>query len=299
MSYPTYHQVKTLARSLAEGKNIRERRSDGEKLCNKLGKVEVRRRLAAEANGRPEGLREMWRLLSNYVIAGLLNMHSKKSKLVPDDIRILKRFLEACTSATEGFENELSTSKLAKKEVRSIIQFVLDLLDEVDEGKFDNPEFEIALLELLSQICSAREFVVHFRPQHDMRVILEVMERRIEQDKPSVTVMASQIVQRLFSTSVSLQMSLDNLLPGFVKVAANWCRLKNGSEDEDHSLIELEYMMGALAVLMNSNFEQAIGPMTRHGAVILRFAKRRYVKPGIRQSHKDREALNEYFMAHM
>ncbi|GKY92429.1 hypothetical protein MPSEU_000213400 [Mayamaea pseudoterrestris] len=297
MSYPTYSQVKSLARSLAEGKNIKDRRRDGEELCRILGRPETRQRLVVEASGRPEGLREMWRLLTNYVIAGLHSINSKRSKLLPDDVRILRRFMEICITSTEGFENELSTGKLTKKEVRAVIQFVLDLLDEVDDGKFDNAEIEVVLLELLSQICIAREFVVHLRPQTDMRIILEVAERRIEEDKPSTTVLVAQIVHRLLATAASLYISLDNLLPGYVKVVASWCRSKHGMHD--CTLAELEHVIGGLAVLLKSNPEQAIGPMTRHGAIVLKFVKRRYVQPALRRNNKEREALNDYIVSHI
>jgi hypothetical protein len=299
MAQPLYNELRLLAKNFAEAKNIKDRRKAGEALCHKLGSARTRALLVSEANGYAEVLRGLWRMLASHLLAGLKHVHSKKNKLAQEDMRIFKRFLDICITAKEGFENELSSGKLTKKHIRSIIEFVLNLLYEVDEGTHDNPDFEVVLLELLSQICNAREFVVHFRPQNEMRVILEVAERRIvcEADASPNIVLAAQIVYRLFSTSATLHFSLDYLLPGFVKVVATWCRDKIDSLD--HTLGELEYLMAGLAILLNSNPEQAVAPMSRHGGLILKFAKRRYRKAGIRQSHKDREAMNEYFMAHM
>jgi hypothetical protein len=298
MSYPTYNQVKRLAQGFAEGKNIRDRRRDGNDLVGLLNNSDVRQRLGAEANWRPQGLREMWRLLVGHVLAGLQDMHSsgKKSKLLPEDVRTLNKILEACVRAQEGFENELSSSKLTKKEVRSAVQFSLELLDEVDDGKL-GIDFEAALLETLNQLCSCKEFVVHCRPENDTRAILEVAERRIEQDKPKTIIQAAQIFYRLLTASASMQISLDSLLPGCVKMVAVWCRSKHDMSEQ--AIGELEYMIEGVVVLLNSNPEQAIGPLTRHGAVILKFCKRRYGKHAIRQNHKERDALNHYFVAHM
>lgn len=299
MSHPTYKQVRDLAEGFAEGKNIRNRRHDGNELVELLNRADIRKRLLSEANNRPDSLREMWRLLVQLVLKGVGNMHSsgkKTTKVLPEDVRILRKVVEACIKATEGFENELSASKLTKREVRSAIKLVLELLDEIDEEKLE-ANCELALLELLALICSAREFVVHFRPDNDMRVILEVAERRIEQGKQASIILAAQIFHRLLVTAVSLQMSLDFLMPGCVKVVSSWCRNKH--DMSDNILGELEFILGGLAVLLDSSPEQAVGPVTRHGAVILKFCKRRYAKPATRQSSKDRDALNQYFMAHM
>ena len=314
MSRSTYFQVRELVDVLIETKAVVKRRAAGTQLQEMLSRPEIRQRLALEAEGgtasssphqgcmfdpsravrRRRTLSEMWRMIVRGAVLAVNDIATGKSKLSLGDITMLYKIIQACDMGNEGFENAYSTTKLSRREVKSVTKLCLALL----EDDYALQIAELQLLELLAFPCSRREYVAHFRPQPELQIILEEVEKRLLAEEDSLTRGTRDVAAKLFAnvihTSDDLHMSLHLILSDALKLVSNWCSQAIKRDNLRH-VSELSDLFNGVTTLLYSNPEQAVAPLTREGKAILSFAKRRYANADETQRH----ALNRYFQCHM
>jgi hypothetical protein len=296
MDSTTYDEVRRLCDCVRNTKAVVKRRKFGLELVTFLSKAEVRRRLTMEASKsfkrRREVLSAVWRLVVESFVMAMENHLSGKTKLLISDMNMLYKVIVLVDKANEGFENAYSTAKLAKKEAKKVTRLCLGFFEEDAVLNISDPNDELQLLEFLAFICSKKEFVAHFKPHSELQVIMEEVEKRISSGSGAITQLAAATVfANTIETCSSLKMSLNLIMPGAIKLIAGWCatNLTNSRP------IALTNLIRGVTLIVNSNPEQAVAPLTRHGRPILSFAKKRYPSADEMQ----RNALNQFFQCHM
>lgn len=300
----TYREVRSLQRALDGTSAVQKRRAAAKELLEKLLKSETRYWLALEAETGVKGVRrhkyrllkDVWRSIMLSIVACTDQIAKGKTKLTETDIQVFYKFLQVCDSAVEGFEDAYNAWKLSRKEVKAVLALILDLLDDPQAKEIA----ELQLLEILVFICSKREYVNHFRPK-EIQIIVEEAEKRIggveESSRARGTLgAAARMFHEVIKTAVGLGASLSSLLPGSIRLVADFCERNIRAESVGFRRIaEQSDLLDAIVVLIRSDPEQAIAPLARHGRVMLSFAKRRYPLVDDMQ----RNSLNHYFACHM
>jgi hypothetical protein len=279
----TYQTIRSLAKELIDEKGIKNRRILAEKLTNLLGNPSIRHKLASEVpppahkRGRVsihvaqrQALAEVWRyIIYTAVVVSQQNVAKQKSKkLLKDDVIFPWKMLRLCSKV-----------ELSKNEAKLLIRYCLDMLDDEDALQVA----EIDILEMLDHICSRREFVAYFKPQSEIRLILQEVESRINSPPDDLSVAraaslkASEIFKNLMYTASDLGMGMHLILPGCVKMVAEWCATHSAVDiSAAANKPELPFLLSGVACLLRSEPEQSVAPLTRHGRPFMRLAMRCY-----------------------
>lgn len=214
------------------------------------------------------------------------------SKILPQDVEMFRKVLEINDDFVEGFEDSYNSEKLSRKEVKMVTSLCLGMLEDEDVLRTS----EVEVLRILTLISSRKEYVVYFRPEKEIQLILEEVERRILSDEVGTRLarqQAAKMFESILSTASDLRTSLTVIMPGTIKLVATWCKQVLESSDTG-TFEEQVHLTGGVAALLVSNPEQAIAPLTRHGLGILALAKRRYGSKQI-----PNHVLHNYFLAHL
>jgi len=311
----TYREIRSLAQEL-NSPRIRQRRAAGEKLQQMLSMAEVRRRLAQEAGAAAAGrqgnegrdrrsinverrmaLSEMWRYIILNAVLSVQAIAQGSSKMTETDILMPYKLIKCCDLPYENPEMAIDEpSKLSRKETKLVFTYCYDMLQ--NEAALDLAE--VQLLEMLAYLCGRKEYVAYMRPHLEMHAVVQEIEHRLipKSDKnsvqPDVGLVCAKIFENLISTSSHLGIGLHLLMAGCVKFVATWC-VNMSNRERQGPTAELPHLFRGLAILIKSDVEQAIVPLTRHGRPILSFCKRCYVNADV--AH--RAALDEYFLSHL
>ena len=294
----TYLEIRALANELNSTK-VRDRRAAGEQLQQRLSRVEVRQRLAQEAQGNSQALAEMWGLILMNAIVSVQKMIGKTStKVTATDLLLPFKLLRCCNLDDTNNNNnnmyqESASSKLSRKTTKLVFSYCYDLLQ--DDNALELAEVHV--LEMMAYLCARKEYVAYMRPHVEMHAVVQQVEMRLTSTDddvrpPVVVVTAGQIFENLLTTSKALGVGMHLLLPGCIKMLAIWCA---NNRNTNRTAVGFSHIFRGLSALLSSDPEQAIAPLTRHGRPILSFAKRRYSFA----NGKDRNALEEYFLAHL
>jgi hypothetical protein len=313
----TYQSIRSLAKRLLEEKNVTQRRLAAKELENLLANPAIRRKLASEVTppahkrGRESihvaqrnALAQVWRyIIQNAVLSSQKSVANAKSKLTVDDVTLPWKMLRLCSKVEEDFgspPNLRGTATLSRNETKLLTQYCLDLLD--NDAALEVAE--VVMLEMLEHMCSRREFVAYFKPHSEMRLILQEVENRINSPVDDLSVAraaslkASKIFKNLMCTASDLGMGMHLVLPGCVKMVAEWCA--------SHSTVdisvavnkpELPFLLSGIACLLRSEPEQSVAPLTRHGRPFMRIAMRCY--RAFPKSGEKQGPLTEYFSSHL
>jgi len=308
----TYIEIRSLAKEMLDAPNVTKRRKVGDRLCSLLSDHDVRRRLATEVTpvqpvrghvsdhvARRNALAEMWRYIVLNACLAIQKPKKKQTKLSAEDVLVPFRLLQICDKADKDFGTGRlrASAMLSRNETKVIVKYCLDMLENEEVLK----EAELSMLEMLNYICSRREYVAYFRPNLEMRVIMEEVEKRIgaAADDNSVSHgardLASKIFESLIRTANEIDVGMQLLLPGCVKLVAVWCTAHTDGLVAFTSMEELAPLFSGVATLLQSDPEQSLAPLTRHGRPILSFAMRCYGNA----TNLQRIALHEYFFAHL
>ena len=334
----TYSKVRALAQQLLDDTAITRRREAGEKLQRMLSTPEVRRRLAAEAKpksrgsaplspaatmaAKQEALANMWRFIVQNTILAVQNISAKKTpKMKESDILIPFKIIQCCDLPDEtrdytssSFLGSMrcsisSSSKLSKRETRLVADYCMEMLtlpNKNDAHIEAKRAAEGQMLEMMSYICSRREYVAHFRPHREIQTILEeVVIKRFHNDDADLGGEyndemkirgAAKIFDSLIKTCIQLGIGMNVLVPRCAFFVAEWCaRMNQDAVSVHRHCSELSYLIRGLTTLMRSCMEQSISPLKRYGRTILSFAKRRYAHADAVQQH----VLNEFFLCYL
>ena len=304
---PTYNQISQLSREL-DDKSVKKCRIAGESLVKMLGEERVRRRLAEEATPddiepgeslkpmRRKALAQVWRLVINRTIdmVTCIVNDTKKAKLTDADVRLPFKLLQLCDMPDELFDDD--TPKLSREETRLAFSYCMDML--CNEKVMGTVGAEQTLLEMLSHICTKREHVAYFRPDKQIQAILQEIEKRLvygkEQGKVSVDADISHLSAKIFGellvTLHDLGIALHLVLPGTLHMVARWCDQNRHRTD----VTEFVGIFWGAAVLLRSNPDLAVAPLSRYGRPILSFVRKRLGRPGPLEA-----ALTEYLLRHL
>lgn len=319
---PTYDQIRSLASQLQQANAVTKRREVGHRLEELLSNYDVRKKLAAEAGPpttdrrhrnddlsstaqRCHALSQLWTTVLTAAF-GAVNrtFTSPKTKLTLDDIRLPHKLLQAAGQPDEAFDDtDGSTTpitgipKLSKKIVRNTLKFCLEMLES--ERVANIPGGEVLMLEMLVHLCSKPEYVGQFKWLTDFeRVMSEITVRmtpKVEQEEGHAFDVAVKAFDALLLTCHHLGIQMHMFISENLKLVSEWCatHLKEGSFNANSAA--RPYLFNAVAVMLYSHPDHAIGPMKRHGQNVIRFCKRAYSNAtGIHL-----EAMNNYLLAHL
>lgn len=313
-SRPVYNEIKGLRKQLDDAGAVKKSRAASERLLVMLSDPDVRRRLAVEAtpDAPPPGrslrairraaLAEMWRvLIQSAITSAHLIARKGKSKLTNQDLRLPLKLLELCDKPDEVFDE--ATSKLGREQIKLLYSYCMTMLDDDQTLLIDGGEK--TLLTMLAYICSRREFVAYFKPEQQISAILEEVEKRLLLDdgegdsscSPEIVQIAAKIFGNLLSTCQDLGIGLHLILPGTIKLVASWC---HQNEEERSFLDETVHLLSGASILLRSNPDVAIAPLSRHGRPILQLVKRSLGKLDLQKASKPYvAALTEYLLRYL
>jgi hypothetical protein len=307
----TYQKIRSIAKQLLDEKSVKERRLAGIELETLLANHGNRRKLASEVTppahkrgrislhvAQRNALAEVWRfVIQNALLASRKTVlaTTKKVKVTADDVNLPWKLLRLCSKIDEEFGSPPNVPTLSRNETKLLTKYCLVMLENEDALRLA----EVNLLEMLHHICSRREFVAYFKPQSEIRVILQEVEKRINDSSvaPAASLTASKIFKNLMYTASDLGVGMHLVLPGCVKMVAEWCA-SNSVTDISVAINkpELPFLLSGIACLLRSEPEQSVAPLTRHGRPFMRLAMRYYraYPQGERQG-----PLMEYFSSHL
>ena len=306
---PHYDRIIFLTRQLSDGGiKVTRKRELSKELEGLLTNHDVRKKLAIETNPRKSvnGLSNAARrcqvlsmLWSNALTRSILTSKEilqSKSKIVIQDIRLPDRILRASSQPDEAFDsNGLGIPKLSTKCVRAALKFCLEVLqnESIPEGG------EQVLLDMLVFLCSKDEYVGCFKYAVDFRnVLVEVFYRLTNEDEmvaPMIFESAAKAFGNLFCTCSRLGIEVHSFMSDSLQVVADWCKINLQRNTINSSSSSRQHFFDAVACMLLSHPDHAIGPMKRYGRHILRYCKRAYATA--QGFHK--EALNRYILAHL
>jgi hypothetical protein len=311
----TYRKIRSIAKQLLEEKSVKERRLAGKELETLLENHGNRCKLASEATppahkrgrvsinvAQRNALAEVWRfVIQNALLASRKTVlaTTKKVKVTADDVNLPWKLLRLCSKVDEEFGSPPNVPTLSRNETKLLTKYCLAMLENDDALRLA----EVNLLEMLDHICSRREFVAYFKPQSEIRDILQEVERRINSPiddlsvGPAASMTASKIFKNLMYTASDLGVGMHLVLPGCVKMVAEWCASHSATDiSVAINKVELPFLLSGIACLLRSEPEQSVAPLTRHGRPFMRLAMRYYraCPQGERQG-----PLMEYFSSHL
>lgn len=271
---------------------IGKRRASFQQLVELVSEENIRQRLAEEAaaaSGHPRrGLMELWRSVVTTAVVVIDDIVKNKTRLARTDVMMLRKVLQFASTSQEGFESAFAPDKLTRKEVKLVTGMAIELLD-LDVA-------EVEALDILSLICGRDEYVRYFRPRHEIQAIMEQVEKRLlpNESKPDQSTIAAAILEKLITTAAAQRITMAVLMSSVLKMVRTWC--EDFFEGESpRMLAEQSPLIAAVTAILRSNPEQAVAPLGRHGGVLLKFVRRRYLTG----DNVQRRVLSEYLLAHL
>jgi hypothetical protein len=321
---PTYDQIRSLASQLQQANAVTRRREIGHRLEELLSNYDVRKKLAAEAGPPATGIQrqrqrnddlsptakrchalsQLWTTVLTAAFGAVTRTFtSPKTKLTLDDIRLPHKLLQAAGQPDEAFDDTdgmtriTGIPKLSKKIIRNALKFCLEMLESERVAKVQGGE--VLMLEMLAHLCSKADYVGQFKWLTDFeQVMSEItlrMTPKVEQEEGHLFDIAVKAFDGLLQTCHHLGIEMHMFLPDNLKLISDWCatHVREGSCNANSAA--RPHVFNAVAVMLYSHPDYAIGPMKRHGRNVLRFCKRAYSNAtGIHL-----EAMNNYLLAHL
>lgn len=279
------------------GKNVTQTRKSLQKLVTNFKNISFRQQLAAESGGKgasrarkQEALSFIWNLTINLVPVAF-----KKLKLQQD----YKNFANLLTCYSQDDDSDL-LPRLKKETLSKTRAFVVELFRD---GKIVGVA-EDELLAILQAMCSRRDFVGTFSPNHfnDVLDIIEPCLNLSDKHEPVLgqTVdLAAKALEHLVNTSVAIGISM---LPHIEEVT-EWVvargehYLKDMQEEGSHETWETTAvtLLKIVAMLMRTEPDSAIAPVQKHGRRLVSLSKKLYA----RTSGANKDAAIGYLTAHL
>ena len=289
-----YNEIRNLSIALSDNV-VGKRRAALEKLGTRLG--ESRQQLVDAAEGniirKKEALTTLWRLI-------LLNAHKcvddffagNKAKPKASDVSMLAKLVRQFLLMKEQLDPNIAPV-ISSLVVNNLLTLCLSNL-ECEKEKAEGSETEF--LQLLSLICSRKEFVALFGKKEISNVFAELNARLdVDSDCYSHHVIdaAAKVWENFLTTlcqKVGVGMQL--WMRGCIQLVSIQCT--HHHETNSISNIPFELLKGA-ALLMLSHPEQAIEPLRRDGGTMLKLATRRYLS----SDANAKDTIIDYFYAHL
>lgn len=321
---PAYDQIRSLASQLQQASAVTKRRELGQQMEGLLSNYDFRRRLTAEAappaataaGGRPrkddlsnaarrcKALSQLWTTVLTAALGAVARiLASPKTKITLDDVRLPYKLLQAAGQpdgtfdGTDGATRVTGIPKLSRKIVRNALRYCLEMLESDRVASVAGAE--ILMLEMLVHLCSKPDYVGQFKWLTDFeRALSEItlrMAPKVEREESNLFDTAVKALDALLQTCHHLGIEMHMFVSDNMKLISEWCttHIKEGTFSANSPA--RPHIFNAVAVMLYSHPDHAIGPMKRYGRNILRFCKRAYTNStGIHL-----EAMNNYLLAHL
>ena len=304
-----YDKITSLTRQLSNsGSTVTKRREIAKELEKLLSNHDVRKQLAIETtpresvNGLSTAARRchllsmLWsNALSRCVLTTKEILYQSKVKVQLDDLRWPDKILRASFAPDDAFSNGLGIPKLSKKSLRSALKLCLEILQNeknIPQGG------EQVMMDMLAFLCSKEECVGCFKYAVDYRNVLdEIFYRLKKQDEVPAPIFdsAAKAFGEFFSTCNLLGVEVHSFLSDSLENISDWCKINVERNTVNSSSSSRQHFFNAIATMICSHPDHAIGPMKRYGRHILRYCIRAYATA--RSHHKD--ALNRFIVAHL
>ncbi|CAB9503037.1 protein kinase TEL1 [Seminavis robusta] len=319
-----YEEIRSLTQKLgASEKRVTKRRETAKRLLEILSKEKNRQRLHerglhlaiqnkgyshAKAHQYATGV--IWSPIINTAFASATYLaHERKGKLDPDDVKLPLRLLHYSDSGStsgEGNQARLETAcRLEDRDIKRILKFCIDMFNSDIARRMA----EMEIMNTLIFLCERVEFVATFRPSTELISIMKIVEDCLDLDtddddidnadnkrrrkNSDAVVAAARIFGSVLESCQELGVALHLFVSEGIQLVSRWC--EQNMEEVKGSPRELSYLFRGINTLMRFHPEQAIQPLQRYGAHILRYAKRAYQH----STPINRHALHGYFIAHI
>ena len=289
-----YQEIRNLSIALSDNA-VGKRRAALEMLGTRLG--ESRQQLVDAAEGniirKKEALTTIWRLI-------LLNAHKcvsdlfagNKIKPKASDVSMLATLVRQFLLMKEQLDPNI-TPVISSQVVANLLTLCLSNL-EYDEEKAEGAEKEF--LQLLSLICSRKEFVAFFGKK-EISIVFSELDARLDIESDCydhrIYDTAAKVWENFLTTLCQkVGVGMQRWMSECIELVSNQCthHLKTNSTRN----IPFELLKGA-AILMLSHPEQAIEPLRRDGGSMLKLASRQYIS----SDANAKDTIIEYLHAHL
>jgi hypothetical protein len=317
-SRPIYSEIRGLRKQLDTEGSVKKCRDAYQRLLELLSDPDARERLALEAipdddgvnssrkRGRSLGsiqrsaLAEMWKMLLTSAVACVQMISRGKSKLTEADIHFPFKLLLLCNKSDGLFDGSVASvpSYLGKEQTKLLHAYCMELLG--DESITTNVYgAEHTLLSMLLYICGRREFVSYFKPDTHIRAVLEELKiRLLKQDdiddrSREKSLLSAKIFATLLGTCRDIGIGLQILVREMVSFAASWCQHPGLYADE------VPHLLAGVSVVLRSDPDLCVAPLTQFGRPILQLVKRFLVQSELQKGAIIFSSLVEYLLRHL
>lgn len=297
-----YNRIARLTNRIKEESGATKRRALCNELRELLGVQSNREMLLQEGHGAKKALSAVWTMIIKAALFSAAKASKKSNKYVKEDV-LFPYYMLVRLDEFAKFAN--TDSLLATKEVKELLTYCLNLL--AIEGALNVAEAD--LMNMLEHMCSRPDYVAHFRSDREIQNILSELEVRLamiskpkkgQQREHQFFEKAAKALATLLNTVKSLGTGMQMLIPSVLTVIDTWCRdylhrirFENLRTSE---ILGVEHMFGAAAAILSSHPEHAIFELSVRGRGTFKLAKKCYLNEA---SKKNKEALIEYFLAHL
>jgi len=288
-----YTRIARFTQRIRDEGSVTKRRAACTELRELLGHQRNMDILVQEASGK-KALQAVWTtILQAALLAANKSINKKSAKYPKEDILFPYYMLLRLDEFTKIAKTD---SLLSSKQVRDLLLHCIDLLAAKEACVAAGPD----LFNMLEHMCSRPDYVAHFRANAEMENILSELEERLQDPDHSYFQNSAKVFYTLLTTAKTLGLSMHLLMPRCLTVIDNWCKNRLQAIHDNKvtrmDILGLDYMFGAAAAMLSSHPEHAIFDMSVKGSGFLKLAKRCYPNA---TSKKNKEALIEYFLAHL
>lgn len=307
---PNYEKIRSIITQLQQGGTIRKKRELALQLEQYLSNVKFRNSLAEEAEPptRSAGtddlsvparqchaLSRMWASAFTAAIGFSTSTLKGKSKATLEDILLPDKLLRASAGWDETFDGQglQGIPKLSRKTVRSLLKFCLQMLEDDNVIEIGG---ECIMLEMLTRLCSKKEYMGFFKYSVDFQCILSEITLRMNEDvSVEIHNAACKAFDAFFDMGNQLGIQLHMFVSDSLQVVSQFCKARIRENGFKSLSVSCLYIFNAVGSMLLAYPEHSIGPLKRYGKNILRYCKRAY--PNAPSNH--REAFNRYLLGHL
>ena len=292
-----YNKIKRLTNQM-NSTTATKRREASKELREYLNEPNTRERLLREAYGGKEALQAVWNMILSAAIVSADKARpsehkaKRKTAIKEEDFSVPYYMLLRLDEFAKFAKVD---SLLSSQMVLQLLKFSVDLLSDKEVCK----EAEDVLLNMLELLCSKREFVAYYQSREMHSILSELQERLDPTHKYFES--AAKTFCALLTTAKKLGVGMHLILPQCLNVIDTWCRdrllaLQQHKLRSANEVFGYEYMFSAAAAALSTHPEHLIYEFSLSGQCMLKLSKKCYPHA---TSKKEKEALIEYFLAHL
>jgi hypothetical protein len=326
-SRPIYNEIRGLRKQLENEGSVKKCRDAYQRLLELLSDPDVRERLALEAIPDDDGasssrkrsrslgslqrtaLAEMWKMLLTTAVTCAQMISRGKSKITEADIHFPFKLLLLCNKSENFVDGSVASipSNLGKEQTKLLHAYCMELLR--NESVISNVSgAELTLLSMLLYTCGRRDFVSNFKPDTHIRAVLEEIKKRLfngdDADNSSRSqyllpasrekaLLSAKTFATLLCACRDIGIGLQILVREIVSFVSSWCRRPGLFVDE------VQHVLTGISVVMCSDPDLCVVPLSQFGRPILQLVKRFLVQSELQKGTAIFSSLLEYLLRHL